>query len=41
MGPDTRCADEAVPLLPGAPLLELGALIEGDYFPIVLDREPS
>ena len=41
MGPDTRCADGETPMLPGAPLLELGALIEGDYFPIVLDRTPS
>ena len=41
MGPDTRCADETTPMLSDAPLLKLGALIEGDYFPIVLNREHS
>ena len=41
MGPDTRCGDETTPMLSDTPLLKLGALIEGDYFPIVLDREHS
>src|SRR5262249_58455382 len=39
MGPETRCADGTVPLLKGVPLIPEGALIEGDYFPIVFDRE--
>ena len=38
MGPDTRCADSSIPLLKGCPLLEVGALIEGAFFPIALDR---
>ena len=39
MGPETRCADGSRPLLKGVPLIPEGALIEGDYFPIVLDRD--
>jgi Phytanoyl-CoA dioxygenase (PhyH) len=38
MGPETRCADGSLPLLKGVPLIPEGALIEGDYFPIVFDR---
>ena len=38
MGPDTRCADAALPVLKGAPRFEAGALVEGAFFPIVLDR---
>jgi hypothetical protein len=41
MAPDTRCADESTPLLSGVPLLKVGALIEGELFPIVLDREST
>lgn len=41
MAPDTRCADESTPLLSGVPLLKVGALIEGEHFPIVLDREST
>ena len=41
MAPDTRCADESAPLLSGVPLLKVGALIEGEHFPIVLDREST
>ncbi len=39
MGPETRCADGTRPLLKGVPLIPEGAIIEGDYFPIVLDLE--
>jgi len=39
MGPETRCADGGAPLLAGVPLTPTGARIEGDYFPIVLDRD--
>lgn len=35
MKPDTRCADGARPLLTGVPVIPEGAVIEGDYFPIV------
>ena len=38
MGPDTRCADSTTPLLEPCPLLEVGTLIEGPFFPITLDR---
>ena len=38
MSPETRCADSTIPLLDGCPLLEVGALIEGPFFPITLDR---
>jgi hypothetical protein len=38
MGAETRCADGFQPLLKGVPIIPAGALIEGDYFPIVLDR---
>ena len=41
MGPDTRCADADAPLLKGCPLLQAGALVEGAFFPIVLDRSSS
>jgi len=41
MGPDTRCADPGAPPLAGCPLFEAGALIEGEFFPIVLDRRRS
>lgn len=41
MGPDTRCADAGAPLLKGCPLLQAGALVEGAFFPIVLDRSSS
>lgn len=39
MGPETRCADGSKPLLKGVPLIPEGAIIEGDYFPIALDRD--
>jgi len=39
MDPETRCADGSRPLLKGVPLIPEGALIEGDYFPVVLDRD--
>jgi len=35
MKPDTRSADGETPLLRGVPLVPPGAVIEGDYFPIV------
>jgi ectoine hydroxylase-related dioxygenase (phytanoyl-CoA dioxygenase family) len=35
MKPDTRSADGKRPLLAGVPLVPAGAVIEGDYFPIV------
>jgi ectoine hydroxylase-related dioxygenase (phytanoyl-CoA dioxygenase family) len=38
MGPDVRVADGSRPLLRGVPLLPTGALVEGEDFPIVLDR---
>jgi hypothetical protein len=38
MGAETRCADGTQPLLKGVPLIREGAIIEGDYFPIVLER---
>ena len=41
MAPDTRCADESTPLLSGVPPLKVGALVEGEHFPIVLDREST
>lgn len=37
MGADTRCADGQTPLLKGVPLIPEGAVIEGEYFPVVLD----
>ena len=39
MSPTTHCADGTKPLLKGVPLIPEGALIEGDYFPIVLDLD--
>ena len=39
MGPETRCAEGSTPLLAGVPPTPEGAVIEGDYFPIVLDRD--
>ena len=41
MGPDTRCTDAEAPLLQGCPLFAAGALVEGAFFPIVLDRSSS
>jgi len=35
MKPDTRCADGERPLLTSVPVVPAGAVIEGDYFPIV------
>ena len=35
MKPDTRCADGTTPLLAGVPLIPEGAVIEGDFFPLV------
>jgi hypothetical protein len=35
MRPDTRCADGTAPLLTGAPVIPEGAVIEGDYFPLL------
>ena len=37
MAPDTRVVDGSQPLLRGVPLLEAGALVAGDHFPILLD----
>ncbi len=37
MGPETRCADGSQPLLKGVPLIAEGAIIEGDYFPLVIE----
>ena len=34
--PDTRSGDGAHPLLAGVPLVPEGALIEGDYFPLLI-----
>lgn len=39
MGPDTRSADGRIPLLEGTPIVERGAVIEGEHFPIVLDLD--
>jgi hypothetical protein len=39
MGAETRCADGTQPLLKGVPIIPEGAIIEGDYFPIVLDLD--
>jgi hypothetical protein len=36
MKPDTRSADGANPLLAGVPIVPEGAVIEGDYFPLVI-----
>lgn len=38
MDAETRCADGSIPLLKGVPSIPEGAVIDGDYFPIVLDR---
>jgi ectoine hydroxylase-related dioxygenase (phytanoyl-CoA dioxygenase family) len=35
MKPDTRSADGENPLLTGVPVVPEGAVIEGDFFPIV------
>jgi ectoine hydroxylase-related dioxygenase (phytanoyl-CoA dioxygenase family) len=35
MKPDTRCADGRNPLLTGVPVIPEGAVIEGDFFPMV------
>lgn len=37
MAPDTRVADASEPLLRGVPLIPVGAIVEGEHFPIVLD----
>jgi ectoine hydroxylase-related dioxygenase (phytanoyl-CoA dioxygenase family) len=36
MKPDTRSADGANPLLAGVPLVPAGAVIEGEFFPLVI-----
>jgi ectoine hydroxylase-related dioxygenase (phytanoyl-CoA dioxygenase family) len=38
MAPDTRSADGRLPLLDGTALVERGAVIEGEHFPIVFDQ---
>ena len=38
MGARTRCADGTTPLLKGVPLVREGEVIDGEFFPIVLDR---
>jgi ectoine hydroxylase-related dioxygenase (phytanoyl-CoA dioxygenase family) len=35
MRPDTRCGDGDSPLLTGVPVIPRGAVIEGDYFPML------
>jgi ectoine hydroxylase-related dioxygenase (phytanoyl-CoA dioxygenase family) len=35
MRPDTRCGDGEKPLLAGVPLIPRGAVIEGEFFPVV------
>jgi ectoine hydroxylase-related dioxygenase (phytanoyl-CoA dioxygenase family) len=35
MKPDTRCADGDAPLLTGVPVIPKGAVIEGEYFPLL------
>ena len=35
MRPDTRCGDGDSPLLTGVPVIPKGAVIEGDYFPML------
>ena len=35
---ETRCADASEPVLAGCPLLAAGALVEGDFFPLVHDH---
>jgi ectoine hydroxylase-related dioxygenase (phytanoyl-CoA dioxygenase family) len=37
MHPETRCADGQNPLLFGVPIIPEGEIIQGDYFPIVLE----
>ncbi len=37
MGAETRCADGVTPLLKGVPVIPEGEIIQGDYFPLVLD----
>ncbi len=41
MGAETRCADGSQPLLKGVPVKPEGEIIEGDFFPIVLDLDSS
>lgn len=41
MGPETRVADDSVPLLAGVPHLPVGAVVDGEHFPIVLEPEPG
>jgi len=38
MGPETLCADGERPLLEGSPPIPAGSVIQGPFFPIVLDR---
>jgi len=37
MHPETRCGDGTNPLLYGVPVIPEGEIIQGDYFPLVLD----
>ncbi len=37
MHPETRCGDGEKPLLEGVPLVPKGKIIQGDYFPILLE----
>ncbi len=39
MGAETRCADGSQPLLKGVPVIPKGEIIQGDFFPIVLDLD--
>jgi ectoine hydroxylase-related dioxygenase (phytanoyl-CoA dioxygenase family) len=41
MGAETRCADGTQPLLKGVPVIPEGAIIDGEFFPIVLERRPG
>ena len=38
MAADTRVADDAEPLLAGAPAIAVGEVVEGAFFPVVLDQ---
>ncbi len=39
MNAETRCADGTSPLLKGVPLIAEGEIIQGDFFPVVLDLD--
>jgi len=39
MGPATRSAEGRIPLLKGTPVVPRGEVVEGEYFPIVLDLD--